>query len=283
VQEEELRKAGQAVRLIVCDLDGTLLNSRKLISSENLAALRDAQAKGIFVSLCSGRVHTMLEAYTRLLDIRGPIVTANGAVILDTRTGEMPYRKCADPERIYPLLRFCQARGLDSIVVSSEGCRYSPGSKRIARFEQYNEIARQDKLPLLPLRLFDPDYQETLRGTIYKVLVSGLSMDEQTQVEEQVRSIGNLSITSSEWGLLDIGALSVDKGKGVMILADLLGIKKNEICVMGDYRNDIPMLECAGLPIAMGNASDDVKHHALAVTATNDQDGVALAIRRFIL
>jgi Cof subfamily protein (haloacid dehalogenase superfamily) len=283
VQEEELWKAGQAIRLIVCDLDGTLLNSRKLISSGNLAAIRDAQGKGIFVSLCSGRVHTMLEAYTRMLDIRGPVVTANGAVIFDTRTGEIPYRNCADREQVYPLLRFCLARGLDSVVVSSDGCWYSPGSKRIARFEQYNEIARQDKLPLLPLRLFDPDYREALRGDIYKVLVSGLSMDEQAQVEDQVRSIGNLSITSSERGLLDIGALGINKGRGVRILADLLGIEKNEICVMGDYRNDIPMLECAGLPIAMGNASDDVKHHALAVTAANDEDGVALAIRRFIL
>jgi Cof subfamily protein (haloacid dehalogenase superfamily) len=281
--EEDLRKAGQAVRLIVCDLDGTLLNSRKLISAENLAALREAQAKGVFVTLCSGRVHTMLEAYTRMLDIRGPVVTANGAVIYDTRTGEMPYRNFADRERVYPLLRFCLARGLDSVVVSSEGCWYAPGSKRIARFEQYNEIARRDKLPPLPLRLFDPDYREALSGAIYKVLVSGLSMDEQARVEEQVRFVGNLSVTSSERGLVDIGALGVDKGKGVRILADLLGIKKDEICVMGDYRNDIPMLESAGLPIAMGNAGDDVKHHALAVTAANDEDGVALAIRRFVL
>ena len=283
MREEELRKAGQAIRLIVCDLDGTLLNSRKLISSENLAAIREAQAKGILVTFCSGRVHTMLEAYTRLLDIRGPVVTANGAVIFDTRTGEMPYRNCADPERVYPLLRFCLARGLDSVVASSAGCWYSPGSKRIARFEQYNEIARRDGLPLLTLRLFDPDYQEALRGDIYKVLVSGLSVDEQTQVEEQVRSTGNLSVTSSEWGLVDIGASGINKGNGVRILAELLGIKKNEICVMGDYQNDIPMLECAGLPIAMGNAGDTVKDHALAVTAANDEDGVALAIRRFIL
>jgi Cof subfamily protein (haloacid dehalogenase superfamily) len=283
VREEAVRNAGQAVRLIVCDLDGTLLNSRKRISSENRAALREAQAKGIAVTLCSGRVHTMLEAYTRLLDIRCPVVTANGAVIFDPRTGEMPYRNFADRERVYPLLRFCLDRAFDSIVVSSEGCRYSPGSNRIARFEQYNEIAGRDKLPLLSLRRFDPDFRETLRGDIYKVLVSGLSPEEQAQVEEQVRSIGNLSVTSSEEGLMDIGAFGINKGQGVRILADLLGLEKREICVMGDYHNDIPMFECAGLPIAMGNASDAVKRSALAVTAANDDDGVALAVRRYIL
>jgi Cof subfamily protein (haloacid dehalogenase superfamily) len=283
VDEEELRKAGQGVRLIVCDLDGTLLDSRKQISSENLAALREARAKGVFVTLCSGRVHTMLEAYTRLLEIRGPVVTANGAVIVDTRTGEMPYRNFADRDRVSPLLRFCLERGLDVIVVGADGCWYAPGSKRIARFEQYNEIARRDTLPPLPLRRFDPDFRETLKGDIYKVLVSGLSPEAQVQVEAQIRSIGGLSVTSSEGGLLDIGAPGIDKGQGVRILAKLLGVEKREICVMGDYRNDIPMLEYAGLPIVMGNAGDDVKRHALAVTAANDDDGVARAVRRYIL
>jgi Cof subfamily protein (haloacid dehalogenase superfamily) len=285
MDEEDVRKAGQAVRLLVCDLDGTLLNSRKLISPENLAAIREAQTKGVFVTICSGRVPAMLETYTRQLAIRGPLVAANGAVIFDTRTGEMPYRNFVDRDRVYPLLRFCLDRGLDIVVVSSLGCWYAPGSKRIARFEQYNEIAGQHNPPLatLPLRLFEPDYQEALGGDIYKVLVSGLSTEERALVEEQVRSIGNLSVTSSEPGLVDIGAHGISKGEGVRILAELLGIEKSRICGIGDYQNDIPMLEYAGLPIAMGNADDAVKSHSLAVTAANDEHGVALAIRRFIL
>jgi Cof subfamily protein (haloacid dehalogenase superfamily) len=285
MDEEALRKAGQTVRLLVCDLDGTLLNSRKLISPENLAAIRDAQAKGIFVTICSGRVHTMLEAYIRQLDVRGPFVAANGAVIFDTRTREMPYRNFVDRDRVYPLLRFCLERDLDIVVVSSLGCWYAPGSKRICRFEQYNKIAGQHNPPLppLPLRLFEPDYQEALKGDIYKVLVSGLSPEEQALIEEQVRSIGNLSSTSSDPGLVDIGAHGISKGEGVRILAKLMGIEKSQICGIGDYWNDIPMLEYTGLPIAMDNADDAVKSRALAVTASNDEDGVALAIRRFML
>ncbi|MDR1247684.1 MAG: Cof-type HAD-IIB family hydrolase [Treponema sp.] len=285
MDEEYLRKTGQAVRLLVCDLDGTLLNSRKLISPENLAAIREAQAKGIFVTLCSGRVPEMLEAYARQLAIRGPLIAANGAVIFDTRTREMPYRNCADRERTRALLRFCLDRGMDIVVASSSGCWHAPGSARIRRFEQYNEIAGQydPPLPPLSLRLFDPDYQEALGGAIYKVLVSGLSPEEQALVEEQVRSIGNLSVTSSEQGLADIGACGISKGEGIRILAELLGIERNKICGIGDYQNDIPMLEYAGLSIAMGNADDAVKSRALAVTAANDEDGVALAIRRFML
>jgi Cof subfamily protein (haloacid dehalogenase superfamily) len=285
MDEKDLRKMGQSVRLLVCDLDGTLLNSRKLISAENLAAVRAAQAKGVFVSICSGRVHTMLEAYTLQLDIQGPVVGANGALIFDTRTREMPYWNFADQDRVYPLLRFCLDRGMDIIVLSSLGCRYSPGSKRIRRFEQYNEIAglHNPPLPQLNLRPFEPDCQEALGGDIYKVLVSGLSTDEEALIKEYVRSIGELSLTSSEPGLVDIGAGGVSKGEGVRILAEILSVEKSRICCIGDYLNDIPMLEYAGLPIAMGNAADAVKSRALAVTAANDEDGVALAIQRFIL
>jgi Cof subfamily protein (haloacid dehalogenase superfamily) len=281
VDEEALRKAGRAVRLIVCDLDGTLLNNRKAISQENLAALREAQAKGIRVSLCSGRVPAMLEAYTRRLGIQGPVITANGAVIFDTRTGEIPYGKYAEPEQVYPLLRFCIAEGLDTVVVSSHGCAYTPGSKRIARFEQYNEIALQDNLPGLSLRPLDP--AAALEGSIYKVLISGLSGETQERVAKRILSLGSLSVTSSEAGLLDIGAWGISKGAGLRLLADILGIKQQEICVMGDYLNDIPMLQGAGLAIAMGNAADPVKAQAMAVTASNEEDGVAQGIGRFIL
>jgi Cof subfamily protein (haloacid dehalogenase superfamily) len=283
VRENDLRKAGRKIRLIVCDLDGTLLNSRKLISPENLAAVREARSRGIFVTICSGRVHSMLEAYSRTLDIQGCLIAANGGVIFDTRRGEIVYRNPADGEKIYRLLRFCRDRGMDHIVVTSEACWYSENSLRIRRFEQYNDIAAADKLQPIPLRPFGADYREALGAEIYKVLVSGLSPEEQLMTEACIRSLGGLSNTSSEPDLLDVSAEGVDKGKGVRILADRLGLAREQICVLGDYWNDIPMLEAAGFPIAMGNGDERVKAHALVVTGSHDEDGVAAAIKKYIL
>jgi Cof subfamily protein (haloacid dehalogenase superfamily) len=282
VREEDLRKAGRNIRLIVCDLDGTLLDSRKTISPENLAALRAAQEKGIFVTICSGRVHTMLETYSRRLALRGPLIASNGAVIFDTRTGGISRLNKADPDPVYRLLRFCQDRGMDHIAATSGGCWYSRGSQRIARFEQYNELAKTEGLPLIPLRPFGSDYREALEGDIYKALISGLSPEEQAETGEYIRSV-NLSVTSSEKGLLDVSAPGVNKGEGVRLLGELLGVEKSGICVFGDYWNDIPMMEQAGLSVAMGNADETVKRRALTVTASNDEDGVARAIRRYIL
>jgi Cof subfamily protein (haloacid dehalogenase superfamily) len=283
VREQDLREAGRNIRLIVCDLDGTLLNSQKLISPENLAAVREARRRGIFVTICSGRVHSMLEAYSRTLDIQGCLIAANGGVIFDTRTGGIVYRKLAEGEQIYRLLRFCRDQGMDHIVVTSEACWYSKNSLRIRRFEQYNDIARADNLQPIPLRPFGVDYREALGGEIYKVLVSGLSPEEQRMTEAHIRSLGGLSNTSSEPDLLDVSAEGVDKGNGVRILAERLGLVKEQICVFGDYWNDIPMLDAAGLPIAMGNGDERVKARALVITGSHDEDGVAEAIKKYIL
>lgn len=299
MREEDLREAGRNIRLIICDLDGTLLNGRKLISPANLAAVREAQARGIFVTLCSGRVHPMLEVYSRTLDIRGPLIAANGGVIFDTQEGKILYRNLAEREKIYCLLRFCLEQGLDHIAVTSRACWYSGNSRRIRRFEQYNDIARADKLRPIPLRRFgaategaategaagddDSGYWEALKDDIYKVLISGLLPKEQILIEAYIRSLGGLSNTSSEPDLLDVSAEGVNKGNGVRILAERLGLAKEQICAFGDYWNDIPMLEAAGLPIAMGNGDSRIKASALAITGSNDEDGVASAIKKYIL
>jgi Cof subfamily protein (haloacid dehalogenase superfamily) len=283
VQEEDLQKAGQHIRLIVCDLDGTLLNSRKLISSENLAAINEARVKGIFVTICSGRVPAMLEAYSQGMDIRGPLIAANGGIVVDTRTGDLVWKKLTDPEGALALLQFCRLKGLDHILVSSEGCWYGKDSKRILRFEHYNRIAQADALTPIPLLPLGTDYRSALGGEIYKLLVAGLGEEEMRMTEEYIRSIGTLACTSSEPGLLDVAAPGVDKGEGVRNLARLMGLEKQQICVFGDFLNDIPMFEQAGMPIAMANGDEKTKARALTVTASNDEDGVGRAIRRYIL
>jgi Cof subfamily protein (haloacid dehalogenase superfamily) len=267
----------------VCDLDGTLLDSNKLISPASLEAIRAAREGGNFVTLCTGRVPEMTEAYRRLLGIEGLFIAANGAVIADTRNGGMPFRQCADSGEARLLLEYCAERGLDHIACTTGGVYYSGGSRRIERFRQYNEIAARDNLRQIPLFPFDDDYGKVAGMEIYKLLVSELSPEEQQKTGEFIRGLGKLGYTSSEARLLDVNAAGVDKGTGLASLARIMGFTKDRICVFGDYRNDIPMFEAAGFSVAMGNADETVKSRASAVTGTNDEDGVAEAIKKYIL
>jgi Cof subfamily protein (haloacid dehalogenase superfamily) len=278
-----IRQLGREIRMIVCDLDNTLLNSQKTISAANLLAVRSAQEQGIFVTVCSGRVHPMLEAYSRRLNIQGPLIASNGAVIYDTRTNTLPYLRAADKEAACTLLEYCRERDLDHIAATARGCWYCKNSRRITRFEQYNRIAAADGLPLIPLREFGSGFRDALESDIYKILVSGLDFEEQRRTTDYVQSLGVLSSTSSEPGLVDVSAGGVNKGEALRNLLRILGLEKRQVCAFGDYRNDIPMLEEAGLPVAMENAEEAVKKHALVITASNDEDGVALAINQYIL
>lgn len=283
VRKEALYELGRRIRLIVCDLDGTLLDSRKRISGASLAAIGKAREKGVFVTICSGRVHQMLYAYSRELGIRGPLAAANGAVILDTRGGEMLYRKIIDPAVALPLLRFCEQNGMDYAALAAKGCYFSRGSARIRRFEQYNLIAAADGVPPAPLSFFDGDHGPALSDEIYKILIYELREERARAARDFIKSCGGLGWTSSEKGLLDVSAAGVSKGDAVRRLAAMLDIPLRQVCVFGDYCNDISMMEAAGLPIAMGNAHQTVKNAALAVTAGNDEDGVARGIEEYIL
>lgn len=274
---------GRAIKLIVCDMDGTLLDSRKQISRVSLAALEKAREKGIITTICSGRVHSMLSAYSNRLKIAGPLIAANGAVIYDTRNDKILFQKTIEPEAARALLMFCGQNGMDYSLLTSASCFFSRNSVRIRRFEQYNNIARTDGLPEIPLRFFSDDYSEALSSDIYKILVYELQEGQKKQVEAYLDKQPKLAWTSSEEGLLDISASGVNKGEGVRKLTQILGISASEVCVFGDYCNDIPMMKQAGLPIAMGNAHESVKKAALAVTASNDEDGVARGIEQYIL
>lgn len=278
-----LREKADAVKLIVCDLDGTLLDSRKLISPASLEAIRALGERSIAVTICTGRIPEMMEAYSRFLGIEGLCVAANGAVILDSRSGETPVLRCADGDEAGRLLAFCAERGFDHIAATMEGCYYSEGSVRIKRFEQYNDMARTGGLGEIPLYPFGGNYGGITGVDIYKVLVSELSGAERRETEAFTGGLPHLDFTSSEPGLLDVGAAAVNKGSALKELARLMGLRTEQICVFGDYQNDIPMFEAAGFSIAMENADETVKSRADAVTGTNDENGVAVAIKKYFL
>ena len=270
------------IRVIVCDLDGTLLNSEKRISAKNLQAIKSARAKGVFTTICSGRVPAMLEAYSRELSIEIPLIAANGAVVYDVASKCHLHTEKIPADVIAPVLDFF--RHYDYGVLGSAGGYFTPVSKRIERFIQYNEIARQQGLEEIPLHYIeDGNYNQALSMDIYKVLVSELSPGDIDKARDFLNTRSDLEYTSSDHGLLDISAIGVNKGIGVTKLARLMGLPKDAVCAIGDFFNDISMFRSAGLSIAMGNAHPDVKSEAMAVTTSNNADGVAIAIEKYIL
>lgn len=277
-----LRQLGSGIKLIVCDMDGTLLNSGHVISDRNLLAFEKARKAGIRTTICSGRIYTMLEAYLKHLNIREPVITANGAAIVDTVTHSVLWSQPVPKQDAIKLLEFCRSNRLDYSALGLESCFFSKNSVRIEKFREYNRIASQAGMREMDLRYFDEDHSCVGNLEFLKILVHELNPGELNRVREFITGNTSLKFTSSESTLLDVSAGGIDKGVGVRKLLEMLGLKKSQICVFGDYLNDLPMFREAGFPIAMGNSSDELKKAAALVTGTNDEDGVAAAIEKFM-
>lgn len=277
------RSIGKNIRLVVCDLDGTLLNERFDISCENLKAIRRAQEKGIFVTICTGRIYRMTEYYVKLMDLRGPLVNANGACIVDSSLEKTIWERTLDYYQVKDLLEFCRDIGMDYGVLGREGGAYSLNSTRVNRILGYNDIARSHGEREIPVSVLDSDHECVKNMKIYKILIQQVREGQLDQIRSFIDEHTDLGYTSSEPGLLDVSARGISKGDGVRKLAALMDIPLEQTCAFGDYENDKSMFSVAGLSIAMENSSQSVKSSAMIVTRSNREDGVAYGLNKYIL
>ena len=283
MEHTELRKLGQNIKMVVSDLDQTLLNSDATFSPENLDAIRAAEAKGIFFTICSGRIFPMLEVYTRTLDIQGPVITTNGAAIVDGKSGKLLSKHTIPHEIAVRILDYARERDYDYSALTGQVSYFSGNSQRIKRFERYNEIAESDGLKAMRLEYFNGRSYTNIENDILKMLLYQIPAEEFSSVTAFLDSIPEIHFTSSDEGLLDIMAAGTNKGTAVAEVRKFMGLTKEQVCVFGDYINDLAMFEEAGLTVAVANAHEELKSKALYVTDTNDRAGVARALEALIL
>ncbi len=288
-----LEKAAR-VKLVVCDLDGTLLNEKKIISQRNIDTIAKANAKGVAVTICSGRIFTMLEAYVRTLQLQTPLISCNGAVVASPQ-GEILRGVNMDRDDLYKALTFAFNKELDCMIICDEACYYTANSIRVQYFIQYNRIAQEQKLDLielielpLPQKKVDEawvreHFPQFMELQLRKILIYDLTYKKYGMAAEFLNNHTGLTVSSSDPGLLDIIPHGVNKGTGLALLAGHFGYAPEEVMAIGDYDNDESMFDWAGVPVAMGNAVEALKKKALYITESNTKDGVAEAIERLIL
>jgi Cof subfamily protein (haloacid dehalogenase superfamily) len=283
--EAQFRENCRNIRLVVCDLDGTLLRNEKTLSTYTLNVLRRAREKGIFVTFCTARIPEMSQSYVKLVELNGPFIACAGAVIVDASNLQRLYTDFADKNETMDLLKFCSTRIKDYGITTDEGCWFSTKSTRIERFVQYNYAARAAGVPEIPLHYFaDSSHAEAWRKNIYKIVISETEQGDCQRVKAYLKAKGRkLSFLVSESTFLDVLQADVNKGGGVRRLAGILGIPIEQTCTFGDFDSDNSMLVVAGVGVAMGNAKITTKQCAAYVTDTNEHDGVATFLEEFVL
>lgn len=283
MDENELLLRGSKVKLIISDMDGTLLTDQKEITQYSCEIIKLLKEIGIEFSICTGRINTMIEHYIKQLQIESPIITANGAAIWDPANKKFLYEKLLMPSEVLKILEFCDRNQLDGSVLTPKVCYFTKYSKRIRRFEAYNNMAQQSGTEKIPLMLIDRNYESIVKSRIHKMLIYAFDSKQAEMIQQFLNSLETITYTSSDENLFDILALGVSKKNGVLKLIEHRNLVKSQTCIFGDYFNDVEMIQATDLFFAMKNGCSELRNLASKVTDSNNEDGVAKAIFTYII
>jgi Cof subfamily protein (haloacid dehalogenase superfamily) len=282
------------MKLIATDLDGTLLNEEHGISEENRIAIRQAQEKGIEVVIATGRTYFDALSICEQYGLKTYLITYNGAAV-HTKDGQQLLALTMDRNDVINMVQWLDENDY-YYEVSTDKKIYMPqnGKKRLKR--------EADKLKDTKFFVEPDSFAATLdqiysqRGMtpinhvkeisanegVYKVFCFSLC-DEKRQVAiNQFAGMKQFMMTSSLTNNFEMGHKDASKGNALKIIANQLGISLNQAMAIGDNYNDISMLERVKYSVAMGNAKDEIKKLCSYVTDSNEQNGVAHAIQKFL-
>ena len=283
------------VRLLALDLDGTLLDSHGRLSDRNRRAVAAARARGVRVALVTGRRFRDARPLALELGVDVPLVAHNGALTKHARTLETVAAIHLPLAAARAVLRVARAHKADALVsddadgpgvlvydhideANRPAFEYMAWARRIHGAEAPEAILR---VPSLEDYLDHPPVHIAFSGTDEEMLRLGAVL------RAELPGLVKLMITvypAKRFGLVDVLHPEVSKGTGLAAVAREYGIPRADVMAVGDNHNDVEMLEFAGTAVAVANAEPALRALAdIHLTAANDEDGVAVAIERFIL
>jgi len=266
---------GRPIKLVAIDLDGTLLGSDGRISESNIQAVRGVLDRGVHVVLASARPPRAVREFYELLDLVTPQVNYNGALIHDPHRREHLYHQPLDPGLAKRV--FCRARKVDPEVIVN-----------IEILDQWHTDRVDPTLEMKISQIFEPDYfgplDACLATEVTKVMLMAPPERIGTIREMLDREFADqVALAISDPHLIQVVHRRVDKAHAVGRVAGWYGVDRQSVLAIGDAPNDIGMIRWAGVGVAVGNAWEGVRQVADAVVASNDDDGVAQALTRYVL
>ena len=269
-------------RLLAIDIDGTLLNSRQEVTPAIHAALGRASRAGIRVVPATGRRYRHVLPIVELLGIRSPLVTASGALVKDPTDHDTLYQAAFEPQTLLDVIRLIDAQGYDPVFFAdtyAEGFDYyvpwlDMRTPELARYVAKNSGHER----LCPNMLDDPPpglFAGFTSGTRQQMLDLEQVLHGRMPDKLQTSVVYSPVYSGS---FLEVAPPGVSKWSGILHLAEQWGIAEDEICAVGDDRNDLSMIRAAGLGVAMGNASTEIKDTAHRIAPSHDDDGLVQVV-----
>jgi Cof subfamily protein (haloacid dehalogenase superfamily) len=268
-------RAAQPIRMVIADVDGTLVTQEKVLTKRAAQAVLNLQEAGIHFSVTSGRPPRGMAMLIDPLRLTQPLAAFNGGVLIkpDLKTVvDQKFLPAGVPEKVIEAI---ENHGLDVWVYTD--------TEWFVRDRNAAHVAREQWTVKFP-----PSVVKTFAGLLGRVAkIVGVSddLDRVAKCEKDVQQAGgtHISAARSQPYYLDVTHPQANKGEVVLSISRLLNIPAAEIATLGDMPNDVLMFKKSGVSIAMGNASPEVQASATYVTSTNEDEGFAKAIEKFVL
>lgn len=265
-------------KIIALDMDGTLLNDDKIITEVTKKALQSARKKGVKVVLASGRPIDGLRRYLDelgLVDNNEYVLSYNGCLVQETKSEKIISEKGLKGSDLHYIYNFAREFGVNIHAFSPTRGLITPKNSKYTEVEaeinkidinicDFNEISEDESIIKIML-IDEPDVLDKA-------------------IEKLPKEVGEkYNLAKSTPYFFEIINKESNKGLGLKALADYLNVDKDEIIAVGDAGNDLDMIEFAGLGVAMENGHSNVKEAANYITKSNNEDGVAEVVKKFIL
>ncbi|MBQ4093796.1 MAG: HAD family phosphatase [Oscillospiraceae bacterium] len=283
----ELKEKAKGIRLLATDMDGTLLAPDGKISERTRETVLRAMQQGYYFTFATGRQADILWQFADVIPVNAPLICSNGGEVVSYKNGQIETvhrRVCFGNTTLYKLVRFCFEQGMHFVCrrptgeLATPNCPYIP----LIRSRQQRDIDNGRRMQTLDI-ISDPTDELLAAGDFIKLLVWPNDETQDRMLRDYAAANPKIGITSAIPGILEIVPAGAEKSEGIAYVCEMLGISMQQCCVFGDFENDVPMFQAAGMCVAMGNGKDCVKEIADYITCTNAEDGVAAAIETLFL
>ncbi len=263
-------------KMLVLDMDDTLLNDNHEISERNKKAIAQAQKQGVYVILASGRPTFAMVKYAKELRLdfyNSFIISYNGAVVTDIKTHEILFEEKLSVPQVHDLYDYSVMKNapimtyLNDVIIS----------------EHYSEfIEIEQGLTGLPYNKVD-NFKEFIQEEVVKCILLQKPEYLKTLEADLKYAMPNLSISMSKPFFLEVAQKGIDKSTSIAFLAKKLSIHQSQIIAVGNAGNDLGMVRYAGLGVWVDNVNPELRHLSDIIVASNNNDGVAEVIENYIL
>lgn len=265
------------VKVIFIDIDGTLTNKKKEITMHTSEIIKKVVEKGIVVIICSGRGNQYAAEKSKIANASSHVISSNGAQIYDYNTKEIIYKSIINRSVLKEALDFVN-KNQAGFILNCTNIRYA--NKNLDR-----KMNKNDKVI---------DTIDEVENDVYQLVMEASSYDLMTEMIEYVNNNQFLQILNCSPSYLkgkkdeshyyiDVNGNGVSKGNTIKKYLEMFEIDKEDSVCFGDHINDSSMFDACGIKVAMGNANDELKAKADYITLSNEEDGVAYFLERYIL